>query len=82
MAMKLETTAAALFLSPLQPSDRLDAARVAGAVRRNTVAHPVDRDSAAAVAVEYGEHPDTAPQRMRWALATAATYAPALALSA
>jgi hypothetical protein len=66
--------AEALFLSDLQPSERptpdqVTAAVEAGLHRGTRIAR------AAAVAAEYGEHPDTAPARMRWALGVLATQA-------
>jgi hypothetical protein len=82
MTMTIKTTAEALFVSSLQPSDRLSAARVAGAVHDSVRTHPGARGCAAALATEYGEHPETAADRMRWALKVAADYAPALARSA
>jgi hypothetical protein len=59
--------AESLFLSDLQPSqrptpDQVVAAIEAGLRRWGPAA------CAAAAAAEYGEHPDTAPTRMRWAL--------------
>lgn len=59
--------AEALFLSDLQPSQHPTPDEVASAIeaclRRWGTA-----GCAAAVAVEYGDHPDTALRRMRWAL--------------
>jgi hypothetical protein len=59
----------ALFVSALQPSDRVCAAdiraAVSGAVRRYG-----SRGCAAMVAYEFGEHPQTAVGRMRWAAAS------------
>jgi hypothetical protein len=61
----------ALFASALQRSDEPSAAQVrqaiAGAVRAFGT-----RGCAARVAQAYGEHPDTAVLRMRWARAAAA----------
>jgi hypothetical protein len=64
----------ALFVSAVQPSEAItsDQVRTAvtGAVRRHGT-----RGCAALVAFEFGEHPETAVARMRWAAATvAATY--------
>jgi hypothetical protein len=65
----LETDAArseALFLSPLQPSEH-----VASPAVKRAVAEVADRlgepECAARVAQEYGDHPDVASRRMRWA---------------
>jgi hypothetical protein len=59
----------ALFVSTLQPSDPVSAddirAAVSGAVRRYG-----SRGCAAMVAYEFGEHPETAVGRMRWAAAS------------
>jgi hypothetical protein len=56
----------ALFVSPLQPSDEPGARQVqravAAAVRRFG-----DRGCAGRVAQEFGEHPEIAAARMRWA---------------
>jgi hypothetical protein len=56
----------ALFASEVQPSDALSADEVRAAVRRMVRRYGV-RGCAAAVAYEFGEHPDTAAARMRWA---------------
>jgi hypothetical protein len=62
----------ALFASGLQPSDALTAARVAeaisGAVRRFGT-----RGCAVRMAQEFGDHPQTAAERMRWARQLAVT---------
>jgi hypothetical protein len=70
--MEYAVKAEALFLSDLQPSqdptpEQVDAAIEAGLRRWGTTG------CAAAAAAEYGEHPDTAPPRMRWAVRLAAT---------
>ena len=56
----------ALFVSPLQPSDEPGAGQVqqavAAAVRRFGI-----RGCAGRVAHEFGEHPEMAAARMRWA---------------
>jgi hypothetical protein len=66
--------AEALFLSDLQPSQRLTPDQVAEAVEVE-LHRSTQTARAAAVAAEYGEHPDTAPVRMRWALGVLATQA-------
>jgi hypothetical protein len=62
-----ELRAEALFASPLQRSDN-----PSGGVVRAAVESAIDRygsvGCAALVAGEFGEHPDTARSRMRWAL--------------
>ena len=60
----------ALFASALQQSDEPTAAQVDQAVNAAIRAHGT-RGCAARVAQEYGEHPETAATRMRWARATA-----------
>jgi hypothetical protein len=66
----------ALFVSAVQPSDAVtpDQVRMAvtGAVRRHGT-----RGCAALVAFEFGEHPETAVARMRWAVETVAAAYPA-----
>ena len=66
--------AEALFLSDLQPSEHPTPDQVAEAVDA-VMRHGTRMALAAAVAAEYGEHPDTAPARMRWALGVLATQA-------
>ena len=63
--------AAALFASSLQCSDQPSAAQIRQAIV--TVTSTLGRTGCAAqVAQEYGEHPETAPARMRWARAAVA----------
>jgi hypothetical protein len=66
--------AEALFLSDLQPSQHPTPDEVAVAVA-DWLHRGTGTARAAAVAAEYGEHPDTAPARMRWALGVLATQA-------
>ena len=61
----------ALFASALQPSDDPSAAQVGQAITAAVRALGA-RGCAARVAQAYGEHPETAVTRMRWALATVA----------
>jgi hypothetical protein len=57
----------ALFASALQDSDHPSADAVRGAV--STTVLRLGRDGcAAAVATEFGDHPDTAVRRMSWVL--------------
>lgn len=66
--------AEALFASPVQSSEQPTDVEVRGAVA-HTLRKLGIRGCAAAVAGEYGEHPETACARMTWALATVrATY--------
>jgi hypothetical protein len=64
--------AGALFASPLQRSDEPSARQVRRAIATAIGAHGV-RGCAARVAHAYGEHPETALPRMRWALTAAAS---------
>jgi hypothetical protein len=59
----------ALFASALQRSDEPTAAQVDEAVAAAVRAFGT-RGCAARVAQAYGEHPETAVERMRWARAT------------
>ena len=59
----------ALFASTLQPSDEPTVAQVHGAIAAALAAYGI-RGCAARVAQAYGEHPETAVPRMRWARAT------------
>jgi hypothetical protein len=56
----------ALFASALQRSDRPSAAQVHQAIASAVAAFGI-RGCAARVAQAYGEHPETAVLRMRWA---------------
>lgn len=64
-----EARVEALFVSDVQRWQRLPADAV-----REVVDHTISRHGAggcaALVAQEFGEHPETAVDRMRWALAT------------
>ena len=64
----------ALFASPLQRSDEPSPAQVHQAIAAALAAFGI-RGCAARVAQAYGEHPETAVPRMRWARA-AVTHAP------
>ena len=70
--------AEALFASALQRSDEPSAAQVQQAIAAGVRAFGT-LGCAARVAQAYGEHPDTAVPRMRWARAAAAAAYPALA---
>ena len=71
----------ALFASTLQRSDEPTAAQVHGAIAAALAAFGI-RGCAARVAQAYGEHPETAVQRMRWARAIAAGVPPAASAAA
>ena len=62
-------TAEALFASYLQPSDHPTSAQVTAAVRDSLRRLGGQGGCAAVRATAYGDHPDTAAARMRWALA-------------
>jgi hypothetical protein len=66
--MKFATQAEALFVSYLQPSDQPTLDRALVAIGRSLQTRGVS-GCAEVVAAEYGEHPDEAARRMRWALA-------------
>ena len=68
--------AEALFASDVQSSDQPVTDRVRTAVS-TTLRRLGIRGCAACVAGEYGDHPDTAPARMAWALATVRAAYPA-----
>ena len=53
----------------MKPSDAPTAAEVRAAIRTSLRRHHGSRGCAAFCAVEYGDHPDTAAPRMRWAIA-------------
>ncbi|MCW2529744.1 MAG: hypothetical protein JWM76_4604 [Pseudonocardiales bacterium] len=64
--------AEALFLSALQPSDHPGFEQIEAAIRNTFTRHGGDDGCAADCAAEYGDHPELAVKRMRWALASAA----------
>jgi hypothetical protein len=61
----------ALFASALQPSDAPSAEAIAGAIT-SAMRQLGPRGCAARMAQEFGDHPDTATARMRWARQLAA----------
>ncbi|BCB77481.1 hypothetical protein GCM10022251_71470 [Phytohabitans flavus] len=63
--------AEALFVSDLQPSDQPTGAQVARAIHTSLSVRGGAAGCAAVMAAEYGEHPEAAARRMRWALALA-----------
>jgi hypothetical protein len=68
----------ALFSSDLQCDQHPDSGQVRAAVARTLLAFGV-RDCAARVAQEFGDHPDLAVARMRWARdAVSTAYADAV----
>ena len=68
----LSARAEALFTSALQRSDHPTPGQIRTAIATSLRIHGGPGGCAAALAAEYGEHPDTAPGRMRWALTLAA----------
>jgi hypothetical protein len=67
--LTISTRAEALFASSLQRSDEPSATQVHQAIAAAVRAYGV-RGCAARVAQAYGDHPEPAMQRMRWARAT------------
>ena len=61
----------ALFASALQPSDTPTADMIAGAIT-SAIHRFGPRGCAARMAQEFGDHPETAAARMRWARQLAA----------
>lgn len=61
-------SAEALFVSSLQPSDQPSRTQVGAAVDMALLVHG-SGGCAGMVAEEYGNHPDLAAARMRWAVA-------------
>ena len=74
-------TAEALFASTLEPSDHPTAEHVMAAVRDSLRRHRGQQGCASICAAEYGDHPDTAPARMRWALALTEYGSPSAAIA-
>jgi hypothetical protein len=71
----------ALFASALQRSDRPSSGQVRQAIA-GAVARYGDSGCAARVAPAFGEHPETAVTRMRWARMMVARDVPAILLAA
>ena len=71
-AATLARRAEALFVSSLQPSDRPTPTQIRAAIAASYRAYGGAAGCAARCAAEYGEHPDEAVSRMRWALAVLA----------
>jgi hypothetical protein len=59
--------AEALFTSAISAGSRPSAAEVDHAIRYALARYGGVRGCAAEVAFAYGDHPETAPSRMRWA---------------
>ena len=61
-----DARAEALFVSPLQPSERFSVESVRAAIATSIRTYG-SRGCAARVAEEFGDHPETAVRRMLWA---------------
>jgi hypothetical protein len=72
--MALAVAAEALFVSPLQPSEHPTPAEVDAAVDDSLRSFGGPTGCACWLAAEYGEHPEVAAVRMRWALELTATH--------
>ncbi|HEY2041357.1 MAG TPA: hypothetical protein VGH11_01680 [Jatrophihabitans sp.] len=70
--MTKATSAEALFVSNLQPSDHPSAEQVITAIRGSLADNGGESGCVVAFVSEYGEHPDEAADRMRWALSVVA----------
>ncbi|WP_433832694.1 hypothetical protein ACQP2E_16790 [Actinoplanes sp. CA-015351] len=68
--------AEALFASDLPQCRSLGHAEVTAAIALTWVKHGGISGCAALMAAEYGDHPEAAAARMRWALATVARVYP------
>jgi uncharacterized membrane protein len=77
--MTVATQAEALFVSSLQPSDHPSAYEVFAAIRISLRTQGGVSGCAVAFATEYGEHPESSAERMRWALSQVAASAMAAA---
>jgi hypothetical protein len=66
--MTILSDAEALFVSDLQPSDRPSGEQISQAIRDSIAVHKGLCGCVSDFAAEYGEHPDVAAERMRWAL--------------
>jgi hypothetical protein len=67
----VEQLAEALFVSQIQPSDSPTADEVRSAIRSSMLAFGGATGCAARCAAEFGDHPEVAVTRMRWALSIA-----------
>lgn len=69
--------AEALFVSTASVTDHLTEPEATALIRGAVLAHHGVRGCAAEVAAAYGDHPEVAQPRMRWALATVDALYPA-----
>jgi len=65
--MNVSTLAEALFVSPLRPADRPVTSQVEAAIAASLRTLGIT-GCVGAMAQEFGDHPETAAARMRWAL--------------
>ena len=65
---QLTSRAQALFVSPLQPSEQPAPEQIRAAIVTSLRTFRGASGCAAKMATEFGEHPDQATDRMRWAL--------------
>jgi hypothetical protein len=70
--MKLTTKAEALFVSALQPSEMCSNAQLQAAIDASLTRFGGPAGCAERLAAEFGDHPEIAAPRMRWALVAAA----------
>lgn len=80
--MSTAGAATALFASRLQPSEQLTLTQVKTVVRDSLRSNGGVRGCAAVCATEFGDHPDSARVRMRWALALVEQIRPSAASAA
>jgi hypothetical protein len=66
--VSLARRAEALFVSSLQPSEQPSASQIRRAIAVSLRSYGGAVGCAARCAAEFGEHPDEAANRMRWAL--------------
>jgi hypothetical protein len=69
-AQLIDARAEALFVSDLSAASHPSLPEAADAIRRAVRSHGGVRGCAAELAACYGEHPETAAPRMRWARQT------------
>jgi hypothetical protein len=69
---ELSSLAEALFVSTLQPSEQPAEQQIREAIVTSLRTYHGASGCAAKMAVEYGEHPEEAASRMRWALSLVA----------
>jgi len=72
--MSLAVSAEALFVSLLQPSEHPTPAEVEAAVDDSLRNFGGASGCACSLAAEYGDHPEVAADRMRWALELTAAH--------